>query len=161
MNVAHDVYAETNPAFCAAVVAGFTKAYLAEQPEGPEAPLAYVAVPLALSGDLASSFDGTNKATSLLEWLQRSPQVQVGVADRINASLQIVSDGIRLGCFVGLLAIGDGARLKLGEKAIKAAALSALGQEPQGAIKRASRLGHWFAVAGTTRTVFDAIGLTL
>ena len=52
MTVAHDVYAETNPAFCAAALIEFTKAYLSAKPEGPETALAYLALPLALSGEV-------------------------------------------------------------------------------------------------------------
>lgn len=161
MRVTHDVYAETNPAFCAAVLAEFTKAYLSARPKGPEAPVAYLALPVALSGELARAFDGTNKNTGLLEWLERSPQVQVGLADRVNASLSIVTDAIRFGCFTRVLAIGEGARLKLGDQKLKPGAISALGDEPGQAIKRAGRLGHWFAIAGSTRSVFDMMGLTV
>jgi len=47
---------------------------------------------VALSGDLADAFGGTNRNTGLLEWLERSPQVQVGLADRVNASMGIVTE---------------------------------------------------------------------
>lgn len=161
MRVAHDVYAETNPAFCAAALIEFTKAYVSAKPEGPETPLVYLALPVALSGELAGAFDGTNKNTGLLEWLERSPQVQVGLADRVNASLDIVSDAIRFGCFAEVLVMGKGARLQLGGKKLKASAVSALGEEPAQAIKRSGRLGHWFSAAGTTRTIFDMMGLTV
>lgn len=161
MRVAHDVYAETNPAFCAVVLAEFTKAYVSTQPAGLETPVAYIALPVALSGELAGAFDGTNKNTGLLEWLERSPQVQVGLAERVNASLEIVSDALRFGCFMGILAIGDRARLQLGEKKVKPSAINALGEEPGQAIKRATRLGHWFSTAGTTRAIFDIVGLTV
>lgn len=161
MKVAHDVYAETNPAFCTAALIEFTKAYLSVKPEGPETPLAYLALPVALSGELAGAFDGTNKNTGLLEWLERSPQVQVGLSDRVNASLDIVSDAIRFGCFTQVLVLGEGARLKLGGKKLKANVVSALGEEPAQAIKRSGRLGHWFSTAGTTRTIFDVMGLTV
>jgi hypothetical protein len=161
MKVAHDVYAETNPAFCAAALVEFTKAYLSAKPEGPEMPVAYLALPVALSGELAGAFEGTNKNTGLLEWLERSPQVQIGLADRLNASLDIVSDSIRFGCFAGVLVMGQGSRLQLGGRKLKASATSALGEEPAQAIKRAGRLGHWFSPAGTTRTIFDLMGLTV
>ncbi|MCW8087670.1 three component ABC system middle component [Sabulicella glaciei] len=161
MRVAHDVYAETNPAFCAAVLVEFTKAYLSVRPEGPETPVAYLALPVALSGELAAAFDRTNKLTGLLEWLERSPQVQVGLAERVNASLEIVSDAIRFGCFAGVLVMRQDARLQLGGKKMKQSAISALGEEPAQAMKRAARLGHWFSTAGTTRTIFDMMGLTV
>jgi len=161
MKAAHDVYAETNPAFCAAALVEFTKAYLSGRPEGPETPVAYLALPIALSGELATAFHGTNKNTGLLEWLERSPQVQIGLAERVNASLDIVTDAIRFGCFTGVLTIGEGARLRLGGKNQKPGASSVFGDEPGQVIKRAGRLGHWFADAGSTRSVFDMMGLTV
>ena len=161
MRIAHDVYAETNPAFCAAALVKFTKAYSAVNPVGPETPVAYLALPVALSGELAGTFDGTNKITGLLTWLERSPQVQVGLAERLNASLDTVTDAVRFGCFARVIAIGPGARLALGARALKAAAFASLGDEPKGAIRRSELLGFWFAGAGSTRSVFDAMGLTV
>lgn len=160
MKTTHDVYAETNPAYCAAVLIEFTKAYSSTRPEGPEIPMAYLALPVVLSGELAVAFDGTNKNTGLLEWLDRSPQVQVGLTERINASMAIATEAIRFGCFARVLVMGEGARLRLGDKKIKPSAIGALGGEPALAIKHAGRLGHWFASAGSTRTVFDMMGLT-
>ncbi len=161
MRVAHDIYAETNPAFGAAALVAFTKAYLATRLEGPETPVAYLALPVALSGDLADAFDGTNKNTGLLEWLERSPQAQIGFAARVNASLDIVTDAIRFGCFTRVLAMSEQARLRLGDKELKPGAINALGDEAGRAIKRAARLGHWFATAGSTKSVFDMMGLTV
>lgn len=159
MKVAHDVYAETNPAFCAAVLVEFTKAYISYRPEGPEAPIAYLALPIALSGELASSFDSTNKNTGLLEWLERSPQIHLGLVERVNASLEIVTEAIRFGSFAGVLVIGEGARLRLGGKNQKLGAKSAFGGETGQVMKRSGRLGHWFANAGSTHSVFDMMGL--
>jgi hypothetical protein len=48
-----------------------------------------------------------------------------------------------------------------GQEKVKKSALSALSEGPAGAIKRAERLGFWFASAGSTRTVFDMMGLTV
>ena len=161
MRDAHDIYAETNPAFCAAAIVEFTRAYVLARPEGPEAPVAYLALPVALSGELAATSERTNKKTGLLEWLERSPEVQIGLAERVNASLDIVSDAIRFGCFTRLIAIGRGARLMLGDQKLKPSAMNALGEEPGQLIRRAGRLGHWFAAAGSTRSVFDILGLTV
>ena len=162
MRVAHDVYAETNPAFCTYALANFTKAYLSINHTGPELPTAYLALPVALSSDLAAAFGGTNKNTGLLEWLERSPQVQVGLADRVNASMEIVTEAMRFSCFAGVLVMTEGARLQLGKKKLKSSAVSALGNVGSAqAIKRAERLGYWFAMAGSTRAVFDIMGLTV
>jgi hypothetical protein len=151
MMLGHDIYAETNPAFCAYALVGFGKAYLSINEVGPELPTVYLALPVALSGDLAGAFGGTNKNTGLLEWLERRPQVQVGLAERVNASMQIVTDGLRFGCFAGVLSVAEGARLRLGDKKLKSA-LNPLDSGPAQAIKRAERLGYWFAMAAPRGT---------
>lgn len=161
MIVAHDVYSETNPAFCTYAMVVFTTAYLSVNSEGPEVPTVYLALPVALSGDLGGTFYGTNKNTGLLEWLERSPQLQVALAERVNATMDIVTEAIRFGCFTHLLAVSEGARLKLGNQKLKKSAINALSEEPAQTIKRAERLGYWFATAGSTRTVFDMMGLTV
>ncbi len=161
MTIAHDVFAETNPAFCAAALVAFTKGYVSHRAEGPEFPLAYLALPVTLSGELAGSFEGTNKNTGLMEWLERSPQVQVGLTGRVNASLEMVSEAVRFGCFSRILAIGDGGRLTLGDRNLTDRALSKIGTELKLTFKHAHRLGHWFATVGSTRSVFDAMGLTV
>ena len=161
MKLAHDIYSETNPAFCAYALAGFTTAYTVIKGDGPELPAAYLALPVALSGDLSGTFDSTNKNTGLLEWLERSPQVQLGLAERVNASMEIVTNAIRFGCFARILKIAEGARLGLGNQKIKRKAVTALSEQPAQVLKRCERLGYWFATAGSTRVVFDMMGLTL
>jgi hypothetical protein len=161
MSVAHDIYSETNPAFCALALVAFTTAYLSVNTEGPEVPAVYLALPVALAGDLGCCFEGTNKNTGLLEWLGRRPQVQIGLADLVNTSMDIVTEAIRFGCFSRILVVGRTARLGLGIQKVKKSAITALSEAPAQSIKRAERLGFWFASAGSTRTVFDMMGLTV
>jgi hypothetical protein len=161
MTTAHDIYSETNPAFCAYALAAFTKTYLSINANGPEVPIAYLSLPVALSGDLGRAFLGTNKNTGLLEWLERSPQVQIGLAERTNRSIDIVTEAIRFGCFTRVLKFEEGARLGIGDRKIKTNAVKALHEEPAQVLKRAERLGYWFAMAGSTRAVFDIMGLTV
>ena len=161
MTVAHDVFAETNPAFCAYALTGFTAAYVSIKDVCPELPLGYVALPIALSGDLAGTFDGTNRKTGLLEWLNRSPQVQVGLAERINASMPVVTEAVRFACFARVLAVEADGRIRVGSQKLKKSAIEGLGEGPARALKHAERLGYWFAMAGSTRTTFDMMGLTV
>lgn len=161
MTVAHDVFAETNPAFCAYALTGFTAAYVSIKNSGPELPLGYIALPIALSGDLAGAFDGTNRKTGLLEWLNRSPQVHVGLAERINASMPVVTEAIRFGCFVRVLVVEADGRIRVGSQKLKRSAIGGLGEGPARALRHAERLGYWFAMAGSTRTTFDMMGLTV
>jgi hypothetical protein len=83
----------------------------------------------------------------------------VGLAERVNASMEIVSNAISFGCFAGVLSLANGARLQVGEKKLNMSALKSLGADTIQAVKHAERLGYWFATAGSTRTVFDILGL--
>ncbi|WP_437277194.1 three component ABC system middle component [Sorangium sp. So ce375] len=161
MIVAHDVFSETNPAFCAYALVGFTEAFMTVNDDGPELPVAYLSLPVALSGDLRDSFERTNKNTGLLEWLERNPQIQIGLADRVNGSMGIVTDAIRFGCFSRVLQVDDRARLRLGPRKVKRSTIKALSEGLAQPLKRAERLGYWFAGAGSTKTIFDMMGLTV
>jgi hypothetical protein len=161
MTVAHDVFSETNPAFCTYALISFTTEYLSVNQAGPEMPLAYLALPLALSGDVAATFSGTNKNTGLLEWLERNPGINVGLAARVNASMIIVTEAIRFSCFTRVLELDQFARLRRGAGKFKKSATNDLGVEPAQVIIHAKRLGHWFATAGSTRVVFGMMGLTV
>jgi hypothetical protein len=161
MTVSHDVFSETNPAFCTYALVAFTTAYLSVNQEGPEAPLVYLALPLALSGDFTDAFRGTNKNTGLLEWLERNPHVQLGLAIRVNATMDIVTEAIRFACFTLVVDLNKSARLRLGPGRLKKSATSKLSEETARAIKHAERLGYWFAMTGSTRAVFDTMGMTV
>lgn len=161
MKQAHDLYAEHNPAYCAYVAGAFVTAYAEVHPAGADLAIVYLAVPIALSGDLAVTFDGTNKNTGLLEWLERTPQMSVGLADRVNAALEIVGDAVRYGCFTDVLRMSMEGRLTPGSKRFKQSPLSDLDPLSIGAIRRAGRLGSWFATAGSTRNIFGILELTV
>lgn len=161
MIVAHDIYSETNPAYGTYVLTMFVQGFIAADDAGPELPTTYLALPVAMSGDLATSFDGTNRNTGLLEWLDRSPQIQLGLADRVNRSMEIVTAAVRLACFTQTLALVNGTRLRAGTQKLKKSPIATLSDDTANGIKRAERLGYWFATAGSTRSIFDAMGLTL
>jgi len=161
MIIAHDIYSETNPAFCSFALVSFTTAYISVNNRGPEVLITYIALPIAMSGDFGSTFLGTNRNTGLLEWLERSPQVRVALAERMNASLEIVTEAIRFGCFLRVLKFEDEARISLGDRKIKKSLLQELSQEPAKVMRRAERLGYWFGSAGSTRAIFDMMGLTV
>jgi len=157
---AHDIYAETNPAYGATVLASFIAAFVSLQEAGPELPVCHIVLPVVLSGELAATFDGTNKNTGLLEWLTRNPQIQIGLAARINACADIVTKSVQFGCFAQVLTLTLDGRLRLGTQKIKKSALRKLHNESVLAIRYAERFGYWLASAGSTRTVFNMMGIT-
>lgn len=160
MIVAHDVFAETNPGFCAHALVAFTSAFQEVRPQGPEVPLAYLALPIALSGELASTFEKTNRSTALSTWMDRHPRIQVDLERRIDASLELVGEGLQFACFTNALT-WRGAHLIRGPTKPKKVEAREYGDGIVGAIKRAERLGYWFATVGSQRAIFNTMGLTL
>ena len=161
MILTHDVYSEINPAYCTYVLGAFVSSFMSIKAEGPELVTAYVALPIALSGELEASFEGTNKNTGLMEWLGRSPYVQIGLTPRLSGSFEIVTEAVRLACFSEALVLNSQARLQLGSRKLKQSVRQDLSVSSRTALRRAERLGYWFAAAGSSRTIFEAMGLTL
>lgn len=161
MIITHDVYSETNPAYCAYVIASFVSAFSLIKTEGPEMVTTYVSIPLALSGELELSFEGTNKNTGLIEWLERSPVVQIGLTSRVNESIDIVTEGLRFACFSNVIVLDDKSKLRIGPQKLKQSRQRSLSLQSRNAIKRAERLGYWFASAGSSRSIFETMGLTV
>lgn len=159
--IAHDVYAETNPAWVTYVLTSFLRGFMEAEPEGADLPVAYLGLPICLSGDLASTFEHTNKKTGLREWIERSPQIQLELADRLNASLVIVTEAVRLSCFTSAVTLDKHGRLLPGTLRLKKDLAKGLSLDLSGPVKRADRLGHWFGAAGSTKTAFDILGLSL
>lgn len=161
MIIAHDVYSETNPAFCAYVITAFVAAYVSAKPEGPEMVTTYASIPIALSAELESTFEGTNKNTGLIDWLARSPGIQIELVARLNESMSIVTEGLRFGFFSGTISMDEKTRLHLGAQKLKQTWRQALSLHSKNAIRHSARLGQWFAADGSTRSIFESLGLTV
>ena len=158
--IAHDIFAETNPAFCAHVLVAFTTAFQETWPAGPEVPLTYLALPLVISNELAQTFDGTNRNTGLPVWLERNPGTLVDLVSRVEASLDIVTEGLRFGCFAQVLS-WQGAHVVRGPAPMKKVTSAGSGEAVASAMKRAERMGYWLAAVGSQRAVFSMMGLTV
>lgn len=117
-------------------------AYRSQCDTDPDIALCYAALPLALSGDLATTFDRTNSRTGLLEWLHRSPVIQIRLAGRVNGSLDIVTEAIRFACFSHLLVINAEGRLVLVPLACRKASRNSLAKTPS---KLSNTLNAWAA----------------
>lgn len=161
MRIAHDLYAETNPAFCTYAAFGFCREYCSVNPEGPTVSLLYLALPIAMSRDAERSFSETNKRTGLLAWVNRYPDVRLNLSTRLDASLGIVSASLRLGLISRVLALSDVAAINLGPRVPSKAPVNRLPQEPKNVIRRAERLGYWMGEGGSAGSIFSALGVTL
>ncbi len=160
MTTARDVFAETNPAFCCVVFAQFCLAYQQAQPteRPPTAALIYLVLPIAISEDLASTFEGCNKDTSLTVWLSRNPKVVTELAKKVNLTLEITTAAVRFGCITGVLRLsGDGDV----ESALKKFPASITRGIASAALKRARLFGAWAAAMGSPRAVLEALGVSV
>ena len=155
---AHDIHAETNPAFCAAVLARFCEAHRLPYERSPALLTAYLVLPIALSEDLATTFEGCNKNTGLLVWLERSPRVLADLAVRVNGTLQITTNAVRFGCITGILRLDAECLTDLPDVKVPA---SVMAGPSSSACKRARLLGSWFAGAGSARAVMEAMGVSV
>lgn len=153
---AHDVVAETNPGYCAVVLANFVFAYNKQSTARAPLVFAYIALPIALSEELSATFEGCNSRTGLLAWLERSPQVSYQLAFRIKPSRDICISAVRFSCLSNTLLLDESGGLSLckatppSNRAVSSATA---------ALARARLLGTWLATAGSPRTVFQSLGV--
>lgn len=156
---ARDVFAETNPAFCGAVLAQFCSAYQLTRSElPPPAALVYLVVPLAISEDLASTFDGCNRETGFTLWMNRNPRVTADVAKKVNATLEITTATLRFGCIAGLFKLTPDGEIESIRKTLPTAVTNGVSGA---ALKRARLLGVWMAGMGSARAVIEALGVSV
>lgn len=159
MTVAHDLFAEKNPAFGVFTIIGFCRSFSEISERAPAVALLYLAVPVAMSGDTQPSFSETNSRTGLLTWLNRYPEIRLDLGARLDASLPIVTASVKLGLASQALALGNHSVIELGSNVPAKTYVDRLPPEPKQVIRRAERLGAWMAGAGTTGSIFSAFGV--
>ena len=155
-----DVFAETNPAFYCAVFSQFCSVYKQEQSlqRPPAMPLVYLVVPLAISEDLATTFEGCNRDTGLPLWLNRNPKITIDIGKKVNSTLELSSAAVRFGCLAGRLRITRDGDLDSATKTLPAAVSGGVAAS---ALKRARLLGIWMATMGSPRAVLEALGVSV
>lgn len=153
--LAHDLYAETNPAFCAQIIAKFCVGHQKRAGEPADLAVCYLVLPIILSDDLVETFSGTNGATGLLVWLERNPKIRVGLAARVNLTLRFTTDAVRFGCVSNQLRLDENGKVSSGSlKARKGNSQDILQAE-----SNAVRLGQWFESVGSSRAVLSSFGV--
>lgn len=154
-----DAFALTNPALCSLVVHSFASGYQEQEPAGAEMALAYLAVPLAMTRSISTTFQGTNAATGFLRWLTRFPEVRLEIRCALEESAELTRRGLVFGLQRKILALNH-ARLRADPQHLVRGP-----REPAGAdISRrpftiARRLGGWCGSVGSAKTIFTALGV--
>lgn len=158
MRAAYDLYAETNPAFVSFLLYRFVKSHSDGGGETPHISLAYLVVPLALSQRLEPSFSSTNAATGFLSWLNRFPEVRIGLQQDIDVARDVTAQGLRAALFSQLLELGSNGTVQLGgANKPPENTKSKMSNIPKQAVSRAERLGKWMSSAGGPAAIFSAL----
>lgn len=160
MNTAHDLFAETNPAFGTFAFLLFCRSYERARKAAPNIALAYVSLPIAFSNDLDRTFVETAATTGLLSWLNRYPEVKVDLGPRLTSSREMVTDTIRFGLSSRALHLFPDGTVHPSPSAPSERPLEKLPEDAKQVMGRAKRLGTWMGAAGTPGAVFSAFGVT-
>jgi hypothetical protein len=154
-----DTFAYTNPAFCALMLRAFVEQYLRADTNGVPLPLMLIPLPIALSGDLADSFDGTNSRTGLITWVGRHPEITLDLGRRIAALTPFSREALLFALSRRILDINNAGCVDLDEVGMKKA-LRFPANEFRGRVLSITRkLGRWVGQVRSTETTLACLGL--
>jgi hypothetical protein len=156
MSLALDLYAMTNPALGCAVLWSF----LDGAETGLEYPVLFLPLPILLSSSLSASFEGTNSRTGFFAWLDRAPELAVGMAPRVTRTAEFTRRSILYGSQIGAISVNADGRFSATD-AIRESRLRQAGSTVRPLFPLARRLGSWVASVGSSRDVLYAFGITL
>ncbi|MAC55318.1 MAG: hypothetical protein CME31_22485 [Gimesia sp.] len=154
-----DTFAYTNPAFCALMLRDFVQNYMKADNRGVPLPLMLLPLPIALSGDLADTFNGTNSRTGLITWVSRHPEITLDLGRRIEALTPFSREALLFAISRRILDINDAGYVDLDNTGMKKA-LRFPATEPRGRILSISRtFGRWVGDVQSTETVLACLRL--
>lgn len=145
-----------NPAILAAVIAWCARRYQNELKSPMPWELAFLAAPFVLHRTTRESLPKTTR-THFSVWVNDNAGVLAGFAGRARAFAPYVREGVRHGCRIGLLNIGDDG---LVTATIPAKAKPVKDSEQDDIVRAAGILGVWFARAGASANVYIQLGVT-
>jgi hypothetical protein len=156
MSLALDLYAMTNPALGSAVLWSFLKG----ADTGIEYPVLFLPLPILLSSSLAASFEGTNSRTGFYAWLDRAPELTVGMGARVNRTASITRRALLYGSQIGAITADADGRFR-STPTVRESRLNRAGPAVKPLFPLARRLGGWVASVGSSRDVLYAFGITV
>ncbi|MGV3707350.1 MAG: three component ABC system middle component [Gemmatimonas sp.] len=158
MSTALDLYATTNPAFGCALLASYLSG-AEEAGQSLEFPLLFLPMPILLSS-LRGTLAHTNRKTGFYPWIERHPELSVGLAARVERMSAITRRSVLYGARIEVIAAGADGRFRA-SGALRETALARTGEAVRPLFPLARRLGLWIGEVGSTRDVLYALGLTV
>ena len=145
-----------NPAFCSRTLYGAIKKYNEVSNRAFPFPLIYLVLPLVLH---KSTRKLINVKTTMLVWVQKYPELFIGFAQRASDLVEITNEAVELLLQSELVQLTNEAGLQV-NRTIKAMSKTKfVDDEIKECINKSEHVGKWFAVAGSTETIYISLGV--
>ena len=150
-----------NPAFCAMLLAQTADDFMKKAGRPVPFALAFLVLPIVLHPKTRTALPGST-ITSLLPWVQDNREHLVDFAVRVRRLIPITREALMFGITHEALALDDrSGDLLVGGKRLTPTVrrTDLFTVEARECVDRAAFVGRWFAVAGTTSTIYSAWGV--
>jgi len=160
MNSSPDVLAYSNPALTAVVIFSYVQGYRFRSDSDPHFALAFLVIPIAMSRELASSFEGTTARTGLRLWLDRTPGIRLDFADHVRDTERITRHGLLFGLQRSILRLSSDGLLTSHANFLKR-----VPRDPAGVgiaerpLTVARRFGEWCGLLPSVNAIFASLGV--
>lgn len=147
-----------NPPFCGLLLYMAAKGYV----EGPEVrlplSLSYLVLPIILHKHTRETLP-INTRTPFLTWLNRNPQVFVGLGERARSLQPFSANGLKVNLLYKVFVWEDcGFQVNKNYRYISNLR-NRTTIEVYECVKKSKLLGKWFSVSGTPATIYSALGI--
>lgn len=145
-----------NPAFCSRILYGAVKKYNEISNRAFPFPLIYLVLPLVLH---KSTRELINGKTAMLVWVQKHPELFIGFAQRTSDLVEITNEAVELLLQSELIQLTNEAGLQV-NRTIKAMSKTKfVDDEIKECISKSEHVGKWFAIVGSTETIYISLGV--
>lgn len=150
-----------NPMFTGAVITRAVEGYNEVAGVGFPFAYGYLVGPLVLHAQTRLALP-SSVATKLLPWTERSGEIVAAIPRHAKELAPYSSKGIFAALTGGLLELTPNSTLVAKKSAkLKAYSSQSGSEEVEAILKKSNFVGKWLAAAGTTATVFTALGVRL
>jgi hypothetical protein len=154
-----EVAALLNPAFCGVLLYSAIDGHVGIANRTMPFENIFLVLPLVLHAPTRAIFP-KQVGSPLQSWVSANPTIRVGLADRIRAATPITREAIIYMVSRDCIVVESGA-LNVGTKRPKMSSKKiTLVSDVRGAVQAAAMLGRLLAGAGTSATIYTALGIT-